>query len=61
MIRFPFSPLVRSRLRLVIVAAGLIPLAILARMAGSEKLQEIVQRWGAKTMKEHDRVKTRGN
>lgn len=58
MIRFPFSPIARSRIRLAIMAAGLIPLAIIARMAGSGKLQEIVQRWGAKAMRDHDRVKT---
>lgn len=53
------SPLAWSRIRLAIVAAGLIPLAILARMAGSGRLQELVQRLGAKAWKSHDDAKLR--
>lgn len=53
------SPLTRSRVRLAIIAAGLIPLAIFARMAGSGRLQELVQRLGAKAWKFHDDVKLR--
>lgn len=54
-----FSPLTRSRIRLAIFAAGLIPLAILARMASNGKLQELVQRLGAKAWKAHESVKMR--
>jgi hypothetical protein len=53
------SPLMRSRIRLVVVAAGLIPLAILARMASSGKLQELVQRLGARAWRAHDDAKLR--
>jgi hypothetical protein len=53
----PFSRLARSRIRLVIMAAGLIPLAILARMASSGRLQELVQRLGARAWQSHDEVK----
>lgn len=53
------SPLARSRLRLVIMAAGLIPLAILARMASSGRLQKLVQRLGARAWKAHDDAKLR--
>jgi hypothetical protein len=53
------SPLARSRIRLVVMALGLIPLAIFARMAGDGKLQELVQRLGARAWRAHDEVKLR--
>jgi hypothetical protein len=47
----------RARLRLAIAAAALVPLALLARMIGSERLNEAVQRRWARQWKEYD---TRG-
>ncbi len=48
------SPVVRARLRLVIIATGLIPLALLARLVASGRLTEIVQRLGAHAWKRYD-------
>ena len=53
------SPLARSRIRLMIVAAGLIPLALIARMSNNGKLQELVQRLGARAWQAHDNMKLR--
>jgi hypothetical protein len=44
----------RARLRLVVVAAALIPVALLARLIGSDRLSETVQRTGAKAWQKYD-------
>lgn len=51
------SPVVRARLRLVIIATGLIPLALLARLVASGRLTEVVQRLGANAWKQYDAVR----
>jgi hypothetical protein len=52
------SPIAKARVRLTIIAAGLIPLAMLARLAASGSLMEVVQRLGAKAWEAYE--KTRG-
>lgn len=47
----------RERLRLVVLAVALVPLAILARAAASGKLTELVQRIGAKAWLRYDTVR----
>lgn len=44
----------RARLRLVIVALALVPVALIARMIGSERLSETVQRNWARQWKSYD-------
>lgn len=53
------SPVAKARVRLTIIAAGLIPLAMLARLAASGHLMEIVQRLGAKAWKAYERTTQR--
>lgn len=45
----------KARLRLTVVALGLVPLAILARACYSGTLTEFVQRTGAKAWQKYDR------
>jgi hypothetical protein len=44
----------RARLRLAVVVVALIPVALIARMIGSERLSETVQRTGAKAWQKYD-------
>jgi hypothetical protein len=44
----------RARLRLIVVAVALVPLALIARLIGSDRLSETVQRTGAKAWKQYD-------
>lgn len=51
------SPVAKARLRLTVIAAGLIPLAMLARLAASGQLMEVVQRLGAKAWQAYARTR----
>jgi hypothetical protein len=44
----------RARLRLAVVVVALIPVALIARMLGSERLSETVQRTGARAWQKYD-------
>ena len=50
------TPLAKARLRLTVVAAALVPLAMLARLAASGHLMEVVQRLGAKAWEAYERA-----
>ena len=53
------SPLAKARLRLTVIAAGLVPLAMLARLAASGSLMEVVQRLGAKAWQAYEKARGR--
>lgn len=53
------SPANKARIRLTIIALGLVPLAILARACYSGELMEFVQRHGAKAWEAYDRARGR--
>lgn len=53
------SPLAKARLRLTVIAAGLVPLAMLARLAASGSLMEVVQRLGAKAWEAYEKARGR--
>jgi hypothetical protein len=44
----------RARLRLAVVVIALVPVALLARMIGSERLSETVQRTTARAWEKYD-------
>lgn len=44
----------RARLRLTVIALGLVPLALLARLAANGRLMEFVQRVGARAWQRYD-------
>ena len=43
----------------MIMAAGLIPLALIARVSNSSRLQELVQKLAARAWRTHDATKLR--
>ena len=51
------SHIAKARIRLTVVAAALVPLAMLARLAASGQLMEVVQRLGAKAWQAYERAR----
>lgn len=51
------SPLAKARIRLTIIAAGLIPLAMLARLVASGSLMDVVQHLGAKAWEAYEKAR----
>jgi len=52
-------PITKARLRLVAVAVGLIPLALLARACGSKTFMTKVQSAGARAWLRYDKIRER--